>query len=140
MKIFNTPNFNFVRWRWQAIALSLVIVLAGAAMVYRHGLPLGVEFEGGSMVVLKFEQPPDMQQIRNALATGMPGGDDAIVQSYGETSQHQVMVRVVGGWRRERRRTEPRREPRHRDAAEGQRRQVHRAKAVRSWGRSSDSS
>ncbi len=94
MKIFNTPNFNFVRWRWQAIALSLVIVLAGAAMVYRHGLPLGVEFEGGSMVVLKFEQPPDMQQIRNALATGMPGGDDAIVQSYGETSQHQVMVRV----------------------------------------------
>jgi preprotein translocase subunit SecF len=94
MKIFNTPNFNFVRWRWQAIALSLVIILAGAAMVYRHGLPLGVEFEGGSMVVLKFEQPADMQQIRNALAAGMQGGDDAIVQSYGETSQHQVMVRV----------------------------------------------
>ena len=94
MKIFNTPNFDFVRWRWQAIALSLVIVLAGAAMVYRHGLPLGVEFEGGSMVVLRFEQPPDMQQIRNALASGMPGGDDAIVQSYGDASQHQVMVRV----------------------------------------------
>ena len=94
MKIFNTPNFNFVRWRWHAIALSLVVILAGAAMVYRHGLPLGVEFEGGSMVVLKFEQPPDLQQIRNALAAGMPGGDDAIVQSYGETSQHQAMVRV----------------------------------------------
>ena len=50
MQIFKTPNFNFVRWRWHAIALSLFIVLAGAAMVYRNnGLPLGVEFEGGSV-------------------------------------------------------------------------------------------
>ena len=95
MQIFKTPNFNFVRWRWHAIALSLFIVLAGAAMVYRNnGLPLGVEFEGGSIVVLQFEQPPNLQQIRNALAAGMPGGDDAIVQSYGDASQRQVMVRV----------------------------------------------
>jgi preprotein translocase subunit SecF len=94
MQIFKTPNFNFVRWRWHAIGLSLVIILAGVAMIARNGLPLGVEFEGGSLVVLQFEQPPDLQTIRNALASGMPGGDDAIVQSYGEASQRQVMVRV----------------------------------------------
>jgi preprotein translocase subunit SecF len=94
MQIFKTPNFNFVRWRWHAIGLSLVIVLAGLALIARNGLPLGVEFEGGSLVVLQFEQPPDLQTIRNALASGMPGGDDAIVQSYGEASQRQVMVRV----------------------------------------------
>jgi preprotein translocase subunit SecF len=95
MQMFKTPNFNFVRWRWHAIALSLFIVVAGAVKVYRDGgLPLGVEFEGGTLVVLQFEQEPDLQKIRSALANGIPNGDDAIVTTYGDSGQRQVMVRV----------------------------------------------
>ncbi|MCK7478250.1 MAG: hypothetical protein M0C28_13215 [Candidatus Moduliflexus flocculans] len=26
MQIFTKPNFNFIRWRWHAIALSLVVI------------------------------------------------------------------------------------------------------------------
>jgi preprotein translocase subunit SecF len=59
MQIFKTPNFDFVRWRWHAIVLSLVIIGIGMAKIATQGMPLGVEFEGGTIVILKFEQPPD---------------------------------------------------------------------------------
>jgi preprotein translocase subunit SecF len=93
MQIFKNPNFDFVRWRWHALALSLVVILAGAAVIAQRGLQLGVDFEGGTVVVLKFEQPPDLGRIREALA-GMPGGSDAVVQTYGPAENRDVMIRV----------------------------------------------
>jgi preprotein translocase subunit SecF len=94
MQILKSPNFNFVRWRWHAIGLSLVIIIAGAVTIATNGLPLGVEFAGGTSVILQFEQPPDIPRIREALGGGLPGGDDAIVQQYGEPERREVMIRV----------------------------------------------
>jgi preprotein translocase subunit SecF len=95
MQIFKTPNIDFVRWRWHAIIVSLVVILAGIAMIARRGgLPLGVEFAGGTIVILKFDQLPELERIRTALAQGMPGGDNAIVQTYGRPEDREVMIRV----------------------------------------------
>ena len=97
MQIIKTPNFDFVRWRWHAIGLSLVIVLAGLFMILTKGLPLGVEFKGGTQVILEFEQPPDVAKIRSTIAAGMPDGDDAIVQQMGGAAgDRKVMIRVSG--------------------------------------------
>jgi preprotein translocase subunit SecF len=91
MHIFKNPNFDFVRWKWQAIALSWVIILASVFQIATKGLPRGVEFSGGTIVLVRFAQPPNLDQVRNAL----PGaGADAVVQSYGDPSQHEVSVRV----------------------------------------------
>ena len=57
MRIFDNPNFNFIRWRWQAIALSLVVILAGAAVMATRGVPLGIDFSGGTLLVVGFDQP-----------------------------------------------------------------------------------
>jgi preprotein translocase subunit SecF len=91
MHIFNHPNFDFIRWKWQAIALSWVIILAGVFQIATKGLPRGVEFSGGTIVLVRFAQPPNLDQVRNALPGG---GADAVVQSYGDPSQHEVSVRV----------------------------------------------
>jgi preprotein translocase subunit SecF len=96
MQIFKNPNYNFVRWRWHALALSLVVILAGAGLIAtRGGLQLGVEFAGGTVVILKFDRPADIGQVRQALRN-MPGGggDDAIVQHYGDPAQNRIMIRV----------------------------------------------
>ena len=95
MQIFKSPNFNFVRWRWHAIVLSVIVIGIGVATVLTRGLPLGVEFEGGTIVILKFEQEPDLGAIRTALAAGVPAGDDAIVQRYDEPERNEVMIRVA---------------------------------------------
>ncbi|MEO8078124.1 MAG: protein translocase subunit SecF [Acidobacteriota bacterium] len=97
MQIFHTPKFDFLRWRWHAIALSWLIILAGLAVIKTKGLPLGVEFSGGSIVILQFEQePPDASAIRAALERDLPGeGQNSVIQRYGDAAAHQVMIRVA---------------------------------------------
>jgi preprotein translocase subunit SecF len=96
MQIFKTPHFDFLRWRWHAIVLSWVVILAGIGVMMTKGLPLGVEFSGGTIVILQFDQqPPDAATIRHALAQDLPGeGENAVIQRYGVEAQRQVMVRV----------------------------------------------
>jgi len=96
MKIFKTPTFDFLRWRWYALALSWLVILAGFGVMMTRGLQLGVEFSGGTIVILQFDQqPPDIGTIRGAIETGLPGdGQHAVIQRYGVESQRQLMVRV----------------------------------------------
>jgi preprotein translocase subunit SecF len=91
MKIFKNPNYDFVRWTWPALALSWIIILAGGLYIWKNGIPKGVEFSGGTIVVMRFEQTPDLDKIRGALPGG---GANAVVQTYGPAAQKQVMVRV----------------------------------------------
>jgi preprotein translocase subunit SecF len=92
MKIFTNPNFDFLRWRWHAIVLSLVVIAAGiVALVSRGGLPLGIDFSGGTIVVLKFESPVGEEAVRNAIAS-IPG--DKVVQQYGAADANEILVRL----------------------------------------------
>ncbi|MCC7416449.1 MAG: protein translocase subunit SecF [Acidobacteria bacterium] len=93
MHIFKNPDYDFLRWRVHAIVVSWIIILAGVFTIATKGIPRGVEFAGGTVVVLQFEQPTSDQTVRTALES-MPGGGDIQVQAYGEPSQHQTMVRV----------------------------------------------
>ena len=91
MRIFENPNYNFIQWRWHAIALSLVVILAGFAMMFTRGLPLGIDFSGGTIVVLKFQQPVGEDTLRGAL-DAVPG--DKVVQQYGEADANEWLVRL----------------------------------------------
>jgi preprotein translocase subunit SecF len=100
MHIFHNTNYNFLRWRWHAVVLSWVVIIAGFVMIYTQGLPRGIEFAGGTEVIARFDQTPSVDNVRDALNKNFPGGgENAIVQAYGDPATHQVMVRVpqVGG-------------------------------------------
>jgi preprotein translocase subunit SecF len=96
MQIFKTPNIDFLRWRWHAILLSWLVIAAGLVTIWQKGLPLGVEFSGGTIVIVQFDQqPPDSSTIRAALERDLPGeGQNAVIQRYGLEAQHQILIRV----------------------------------------------
>ncbi len=93
MHIFKNTNYDFLRWRWHAVALSWVVILAGVGVMFVRGIPRGIEFAGGTVVISQFEQRPSIQQVRSALDKTF-GGQNVIVQTYGDPSLRQVMVRV----------------------------------------------
>ena len=93
MRFLNNSNFDFVRWRWHAMVLSLIVILAGFGVIMTRGLQKGVDFEGGTIVILKFDQQPDLGKIRGALAASAVGGD-AVVQRYGPAENRDVLIRV----------------------------------------------
>jgi len=92
MQIFKAPNYNFIRWRWHALAVSLLVIAAGAvSMVAGGGLPLGIDFSGGTIVIVQFDQAVSEDQVRRAV-TGIPG--DVGVQQYGTPEDREWLVRL----------------------------------------------
>ncbi|HXT71349.1 MAG TPA: protein translocase subunit SecF [Vicinamibacterales bacterium] len=91
MHIFDNPNVNFLKWRWQALALSVAIIGAGVfTIVSRGGLPLGVDFSGGTVLRLKFEKPTVDSVVRSAL----PDPGNSVVQTYGAPGDNEILVRL----------------------------------------------
>ena len=93
MQLFRKqPNFDFIAWRWHALALSLLVIAGGAAaLVVRGGLPLGIDFSGGTLIVIEFEERVTEDAVRDALA---PVVGEKVVQQYGAADANQVMVRL----------------------------------------------
>ena len=92
MQIFTNANYNFLRWRWHAIGLSAAVVLAGIGLtIARGGLPMGVDFSGGTVLIYKFDRPVTEDQIRQVVSP-LPG--EEVVQSYGQPGEHEILIRL----------------------------------------------
>jgi preprotein translocase subunit SecF len=92
MAIFDNAHYDFIKWRWHAIALSTLVILAGIGYGIAKGVPLGIDFSGGTIVLVKFEQPVTVDQVRTALAASMSG--ENVIQSYGDEANHEILIRV----------------------------------------------
>ena len=92
MPIFKNPNYNFIKWRWHAIAFSAAIIVAGLGYAFAKGVPLGIDFSGGTIIVAKFEQPVTVDQVRAALAAALP--TENVIQSYGDADNHEILIRL----------------------------------------------
>ncbi|MCC7240368.1 MAG: protein translocase subunit SecF [Acidobacteria bacterium] len=91
MRILENTNYNFIRWRWHAIALSFVVILTGAGFIATRGLPLGIDFSGGTIVVLRFQQPVGEDALRTSL-DAVPG--EKVVQQFGEAAGNEWLIRL----------------------------------------------
>jgi preprotein translocase subunit SecF len=92
MQILGTTHINFIRWRWHAIAVSTVIIVSGLAQIVSQGGPrLGVDFSGGTALVIQFAQPVTEDTVRAALAP-IPG--EKTVQQFGDAANNQLLVRL----------------------------------------------
>ena len=86
MRIFTNANYDFIRWRWHAIVLSLVVILAGFGMMaLRGGLPLGIDFSGGTH--RHPEVPEAGHARRRPPARSTPCPAKKVVQQYGDPAQ-----------------------------------------------------
>lgn len=88
---FFSGNYDFLRWRWHAVVFSVLVVVAGLAQLSRTGLPLGIDFSGGTLIVLKFEQPITEEDVRGAIEH-LPG--EEVVQQFGAVEDREIMVRL----------------------------------------------
>ncbi|MGB8028644.1 MAG: protein translocase subunit SecF [Terracidiphilus sp.] len=96
MEFFRNPSVNWLGWKWYFLAFSMIFSIAGIAKMswnWSHigsPVPLGVDFQGGTQVDVKFANSPDIEAIRHAIAEA--GVKDATIVPFGEAANHEVLI------------------------------------------------
>jgi preprotein translocase subunit SecF len=91
VEFFRNPNIDFLGKKWYFLAFSLVFSVAGVfSMLFWHGVPLGVDFRGGTLVYVKFSHPPDDNAIREALRR--VGLTQAKIQRLNDVTKNEVLI------------------------------------------------
>jgi preprotein translocase subunit SecF len=94
MEIIRNPQFDFLGKARYFVALSVLLVAAGLAFIATRGLNYGVEFSGGTQLIVQFTRTPEIDRVRDAVGRVHPG---AVIQSYGEAKGNKVLIRIAGG-------------------------------------------
>ena len=93
MEFFRNTNIDFLGKKWYFLVFSLVFSVAGLlSMAFWHGIPLGVDFRGGTLVYVKYSHTPDPSAIHNDIDRA--GLKNARVQRYGQVSNNEVLIQL----------------------------------------------
>ncbi len=84
-------NFDFMALRRAAMILSAILLTVSIGSLAIFKLNVGIDFTGGTIIEVGYEQPVELQPIREMLQDN--GYDDTIVQHFGSASE--VLIRLV---------------------------------------------
>ena len=95
--LFKDANYPFLKYRKAGYIGSAVMLLLTVGSIVAHGgLRYSIDFTGGTLVQLQFEQPVETQILRGALAS-MPDLMSYEVQRFGDPADVVVRAQVPPG-------------------------------------------
>jgi preprotein translocase subunit SecF len=85
-----TTNINFIGNRHIALVFSSILMIISIASLATRGLDMGIDFTGGTLIEVGYQQAADLTVLRKTLDE--TGFDDATVQNFGTTKD--VLIRL----------------------------------------------
>jgi preprotein translocase subunit SecF len=95
VELFHNVNIDWLGKKWYFLGFSLIFSVAGLISMGLHlahtgsPVPLGVDFRGGTQVLVQFQNAPDLDQIRRATEAA---GLNAKIVSYDVPEKHQMLI------------------------------------------------
>ncbi|HAV24238.1 MAG: protein-export membrane protein SecF [Ignavibacteria bacterium GWA2_55_11] len=91
MRFFKKTNIQFLDFRNVGYFLSSTLIVVGLVSLVSRGISFGIDFLGGTEIVVSFRQPPDIGQIRTSLnQAGILGTE---IKTFGEPTD--VIIRTI---------------------------------------------
>ena len=81
---------SFMKYRKIAVIFSVLLMLAAVGSLAVNKLNFGLDFTGGTLIEVGFDQAADLQKLRSLMQEN--GHDDAKIQFYG--SSRDVVIRL----------------------------------------------
>jgi preprotein translocase subunit SecF len=93
MEFLKNPSYDFLGKTKILLAVSLALITVGVAYIASHGLHYGVEFSGGTQLIVRFQNRPEVDKVRRAVDK-VPTASGATIQTYDDPSKNQVLIRL----------------------------------------------
>lgn len=89
--LISNLNIDFMGKRKLAMAISAIVLVIAAAALGIRGLTFGIDFTGGTLIEVGYQQAVETESVRSALADN--GFDDAQVQQFG--TPQDILIRLA---------------------------------------------
>jgi preprotein translocase subunit SecF len=86
----DNTNIDFLRWRWFAVVVSVLMIAASIFFLTTRGLNLGVDFVGGRNIRVTFQEPPPLDELRSRIGNLNVG--EPVIQEFG--SPRDISIRI----------------------------------------------
>lgn len=96
MELFRDAKIDWLGKKWYFLGFSLIFSVAGVlSLLFWHGLPQDVDFRGGTVIRVKFDQQPNVDHIR--VAADKAGLKDIRIQSItgGQATNNEVIISLA---------------------------------------------
>ncbi|MCJ7679178.1 MAG: protein translocase subunit SecF [Candidatus Aminicenantes bacterium] len=93
MQIFKKPKFNFMKYKYVALGVSgLIIIIGWSNILIGKGLNLGIDFAGGTLIRVMFQEETRTADLRAALSRANLGTPQ--IQEI-EKSKREFQIRTL---------------------------------------------
>ena len=93
MEVFKTEKiYDFMSKRFAFLGLSSFLIIASIILLFTKGLNFGIDFVGGTIVQVKYEQAAPINQIRDILKDTKYS--NAVITEFG--SSDEIIIRITG--------------------------------------------
>ncbi len=93
----DNTNIRFLRWRVPFYVISLVLMAASLTLVLTRGLNLGVDFVGGQMIRVTFQNSASAPVGELRGTVGKLGYGDPIIQQFGKPNEISIRMKLPEG-------------------------------------------
>lgn len=91
MRIFKDTKIDFLGKKFFALGLSILVIAISIGFIFINGVNLGIDFIGGHLVQLRFQEEPDLETLRAQLQA--VGYGTAMLQR-DMNDRNVIMIRV----------------------------------------------
>jgi len=91
MRIFkNTPQFDFMGKRKIAFVISAILLIVSIAGLFAKGLSYGIDFKGGTIIQIKFQEEPKLDIIRTLFQDQLTTSVN--ITTFGDKEDNEVII------------------------------------------------
>lgn len=90
MNFLSDIKFDFMGKRKIAMVFSLILIVVSLGALVTRGLNLGLDFTGGTVVVVHFDNGVETAELRNSLHQN--GFEDAVVKNFGGSKDIEITL------------------------------------------------
>lgn len=93
----DNTNIRFLRWRVPFYVISVLLIAVSWGMVLTKGLNLGVDFVGGQMIRVTFQNTPAAPVAELRETVGKLGYGEPIIQQFGKPNEISIRMKLPEG-------------------------------------------